>query len=152
MILCFSWWFASLYSNCAGLSGEVKTPKLYWMDIGIWRHLSGFRGELSGPLFETMVVGELVKWVRTRQREVDVYFYRTRSGNEVDLLLETSSGIIGIEIKSRASPAPKDLRPLKWWPNTTDHSEIFNQSPGCKVHGAGRKIKKGAGLSFFTAE
>lgn len=94
-------------------SSVIKTPKLYWMDIGIWRHLSGFRGELSGPLFETMVVGELVKWVRTRQREVNIYFYRTRSGNEVDLLLETSFGIIGIEIKSRASLAAKDLRPLK---------------------------------------
>jgi uncharacterized protein len=94
-------------------SSVVKTPKLYWMDVGIWRHLSGFRGELSGPLYETMVVGEIVKWVRTRQREVNVYFYRTRSGNEVDLLLETVFGVIGIEIKSRASLAAKDFRPLK---------------------------------------
>jgi hypothetical protein len=94
-------------------SSVVKTPKLYWLDIGIWRHLTGFRGALSGQLYETMVVGEIVKWVRTRQRDVKIYFYRTRSGNEVDLLLETSFGIMGIEIKSRAVLAPKDIRSLK---------------------------------------
>ncbi len=94
-------------------SSVVKTPKLYWLDIGIWRHLTGFRGALSGQLYETMVVGEIVKWVRTRQRDVKIFFYRTRSGNEVDLLLETSSGIMGIEIKSRAALAPKDIRSLK---------------------------------------
>ena len=94
-------------------SSVVKTPKLYWLDIGIWRHLTGFRGSLSDQQYETMVVGEIVKWVRTRQRDVKIYFYRTRSGREVDLLLETSSGIMGIEIKSRAALAPKDIRALK---------------------------------------
>jgi predicted AAA+ superfamily ATPase len=94
-------------------SSVVKTPKLYWLDIGIWRHLTGFRGNLSGQLYETMVVGEIVKWVRTRQREANVYFYRTRSGNEVDLLLETSSGVIGIEVKSRTTIVKKDIRSLK---------------------------------------
>jgi uncharacterized protein len=94
-------------------SSVIKTPKLYWMDIGIWRHLTGFKGNLSGQLYETMVVAEIVKWIRTRQREVKTYFYRTRSGNEVDLLLETSNGVIGIEIKSRPSIAQKDMRSLK---------------------------------------
>jgi hypothetical protein len=94
-------------------SSVVKTPKLYWLDIGIWRQLTGFRGALSGQLYETMVIGEIVKWVRTRQREVKIYFYRTRSGNEVDLLLENASGIMGIEIKSRAALASKDIRSLK---------------------------------------
>lgn len=94
-------------------SSVIKTPKLYWMDIGIWRHQTGFRGDLSGQLYETMVVAEIVKWVRTRQREVEVFFYRTRSGNEVDLLLETSSGVIGVEVKSRAKLAAKDTRSLK---------------------------------------
>lgn len=94
-------------------SSVVKTPKLYWLDIGIWRHLAGFRGALSGQLYETMVVAEIVKWIRTCQRDVKIYFYRTRSGNEVDLLLETSSGIIGIEIKSRALLSSKDYRSLK---------------------------------------
>jgi predicted AAA+ superfamily ATPase len=37
-------------------SSAVKTPKLYWLDIGILRQLSGYRGEVPGEMYETMVV------------------------------------------------------------------------------------------------
>jgi predicted AAA+ superfamily ATPase len=94
-------------------SSVVKTPKLYWIDIGIWRQLTGFTGELTGQLYETMVVGEFVKWIRTQQLDAGLYFYRTRSGREVDLLLETQSGLIGIEIKSRDTVVSKDIRPMQ---------------------------------------
>ena len=93
-------------------SRVVKTPKLYWMDAGTWRQLSGFTGELNGQLFETVVVGEIVKWIRTRQVEAQVYFYRTRAGMEVDVLIETESGLLGMEIKSRPTLSPQDSRPL----------------------------------------
>lgn len=70
-------------------SSVVKTPKVYWTNVGIWRQLTGFRGETTGQLYETMVVGEIIKWMRTTQCEGDLDFYRTRSGMELDLLLET---------------------------------------------------------------
>jgi len=95
------------------ISSVVKTPKLFWTDIGIWRQLSGFRGVMSGQLYETMVVGEIVKWLRTCQCDAELYFYRTRSGMEIDLLLETTAGVIGMEIKSRSTLSQKDVRPLK---------------------------------------
>ncbi|MDA8142141.1 MAG: ATP-binding protein [Desulfobacteraceae bacterium] len=94
-------------------STAVKTPKLFWMDIGIWRQLTGFRGDISGQLYETMVVSEIVKWMRTQGKQGELYFYRTRSGMEVDLLLETPDGIIGMEIKSRSTVDPKDARPMQ---------------------------------------
>ena len=93
-------------------SAVVKTPKLYWTDIGILRQMTGFKGDVTGQLYETMVVGEMVKWIRTRQHKTTLYFYRTRSGMEVDLLLETEYGLIGIEIKSRESVSNKDIRTL----------------------------------------
>lgn len=94
-------------------SSVIKTPKLYWMDIGLWRHLTGFRGEQSGALYETMIVGEIFKWVKTSQKEADITFYRSRSGLEIDVMLETRAGIVGIEIKSRATIADRDTTPLK---------------------------------------
>jgi hypothetical protein len=94
-------------------SSVVKTPKLYWLDIGLLRQLCGFKGEVSGQIYETMVVGELVKWVKTMQKNTDIYFYRTRSGLELDIILQTSQGIIGAEIKARKTIASRDLRPLK---------------------------------------
>jgi len=100
-------------------SSVIKTPKLYWLDIGLLRLLSGFRGEVPGQLYETMVVAEIHKWIKTAQREVDIYFYRTRSGLELDVLLQTRNGIIGMEIKARTSVSPTDYKAM---------TEIANRS------------------------
>jgi predicted AAA+ superfamily ATPase len=93
-------------------SSLVKTPKLYWSDSGLWRQLTGRADEMSGGIFETYVVGEIVKYVRTIGLEVKPYFYRTRSGMEVDLLLQTSRGLLGIEIKAREQAVPSDATNL----------------------------------------
>ena len=94
-------------------SSVVKTPKIYWLDIGLLRQLSGFYGELNGQIYETMVVGELIKWIRTLQKTAEVYFYRTRSGLELDILLKTRTGIIGIEVKSRDKIYRSDTRAMR---------------------------------------
>ncbi|MBU1007452.1 MAG: ATP-binding protein [Candidatus Omnitrophica bacterium] len=94
-------------------SSVVKSPKLYWLDIGLLRQISSRREGLSGDIYETMVVSEIVKWIKTAQRDCNIYFYRTRSGLEVDIILETKKGIIGIEIKSRATIASKDSTSLR---------------------------------------
>jgi hypothetical protein len=94
-------------------SSVIKTPKLYWIDIGLLRQLSGYYGELTGELYETMVVSELIKWIRTSRRNVEIYFYRTRSGLELDIILQTEGGIIGMEIKNRKIISATDIRPMK---------------------------------------
>ena len=94
-------------------SSVIKTPKLYWLDIGLLRQLSGIRSEFSGEIYETMVVGEILKWLKTTQRYAEIYFYRTRSGMELDLLMQTENGIIGMEIKSRKNYSHTDIRVMK---------------------------------------
>lgn len=91
----------------------VKSAKLYWMDIGILRQLMGYRGATNGVLYETMVVSEMAKWIRSNERKASLYYYRTHHGAEVDLLIETRSGIIGVEIKSREDVFSKDIRNLQ---------------------------------------
>ena len=94
-------------------SSVIKTPKLYWVDVGLLRQLGGFRSEHLGQVYETMVVGELIKWIRTAQKYAEIYFYRTRSGMELDMLIQTEAGLLGIEIKSRKTYAKSDLRAMK---------------------------------------
>jgi predicted AAA+ superfamily ATPase len=94
-------------------SSVIKTPKLYWVDVGLLRQLGGFHGEHSGQVYETMVVGELIKWIKTAQKNAEIYFYRTRSGLELDVLLQTEAGLVGMEIKSRKTYAKTDLRAMK---------------------------------------
>jgi len=94
-------------------SSVIKTPKLYWLDTGLLRQLSGFRGDVSGQIYETMIVAEIHKWIKTAQRDVDIYFYRTRSGLELDIILQTMKGIVGMEIKARNSVSPIDYKNMR---------------------------------------
>lgn len=93
-------------------SATVKTPKLFWMDVGLLHQVMGTRGELTGALFETLVVAEAHKWIATLDRDADLSFYRTRSGREVDLLVSTPDGVLGIEVKSRKKVSRRDLSGL----------------------------------------
>jgi hypothetical protein len=95
-------------------SAVIKTPKLYWLDIGILRRLSGRREESGGEVYETLIVSEIVKWIRTAMRNVELFFYRTRSGLELDMLIGLERGrFLGLEIKGRRTVVPKDIRAMK---------------------------------------
>ena len=77
------------------------------------RHLQGYWRAPAGELFETFVIAEIYKWVRTAGENVQLYFYRTRAGLEVDLMIQTPQGVHGLEIKSSRAIAAKDYRPLR---------------------------------------
>ncbi|RMG71223.1 MAG: DUF4143 domain-containing protein, partial [Nitrospirae bacterium] len=94
-------------------STVIKSPKLYWIDVGLLRQLSGYRDTISGEIYETMVVGEIVKWIKTTQKDVETYFYRTRSGLELDIILQRGNSIIGMEVKARKNLASGDIRAMK---------------------------------------
>lgn len=94
-------------------SATIKTPKVHWMDLGLLRQETGYAGELTGPLFESLVVSEARKWVDTLGRDTPLSFYRTRSGREVDLLVTTPRGPIGIEMKNRARVVRRDASALR---------------------------------------
>ncbi|MBI4771019.1 MAG: ATP-binding protein [Chloroflexi bacterium] len=91
----------------------VKAPKLYWVDPGLWRQQTGFWGEVTGPLLETFVVGEVHKWIKTLGRSAEIWFYRTYGGLEVDLLITTGAGIWGIGVKAGKRLASSDATPLR---------------------------------------
>ncbi len=91
----------------------IKTPKVYWLDIGMLRQATGHWGPATGSYFETMVISEIYKWIKTNEKDIPLSFYRTHSGLECDLLLETPGGFIGVEIKLRDKIYPKDLTSLR---------------------------------------
>ena len=94
-------------------SRVVKSPKLYCTDLGLLRHATHQWGPVDGSLFETMVVAEIVKLVSTAALPADLFFYRTRSGFEVDLLIESDGILFGLEIKHRPRVVSRDLSPLR---------------------------------------
>jgi hypothetical protein len=98
----------------------VKASKLYPVDTGIAAHLLDLDAatladapDRLGPLLEAFVVGEIVKQLGWSRTAATPYFFRTHTGQEVDLVLEDRRGrCAAIEIKSAASVAASDLRGL----------------------------------------
>jgi len=85
----------------------VKSPKLYFYDVGLAAFLLGIENEsqvardpLRGSLFENMVIAEAMKFRFNQGKRSNLTFYRDSKGNEVDLLLIYGSDIFPIEIKS----------------------------------------------------
>ena len=96
-------------------SQVVKTPKLFWGDCGLLRSMTGREptAPMDGHFYETYCAAELMKVLRTLQSTAQLFYYRTRSGLEVDFLLQTANGILGLEVKGRQSVSASDLRPMK---------------------------------------
>ena len=100
----------------------VKAPKLYFLDSGLASWLLGIRDAQTldthaarGALFETWVVSELYKQRLNAGLPIDFYFWRDSTGNEVDLICETATGLQPIEIKSGSTYAPDWGSGLKKW-------------------------------------
>jgi predicted AAA+ superfamily ATPase len=100
----------------------VKTPKLYFLDVGLAAWLLGIREAASiethaarGALFETYVVSELVKQRFNAGQPADLYFWRDHAGHEVDVLYETPRGLQAIEIKSGSTFAADWLDGVRKW-------------------------------------
>jgi uncharacterized protein len=85
----------------------VKSPKLYFYDVGLAAFLLGienekqlFRDPLRGNLFENLIITEALKYRFNRGKKSNLYFYRDSKGNEVDLLIVNEPDLFPIEIKS----------------------------------------------------
>ena len=77
----------------------TKAPKVHFLDVGVSRAVLQKRGELNGREFESAIVSEIYKQVKTSDAEASMYHLRTADGREIDLLIETEKGYCAIEIK-----------------------------------------------------
>ena len=100
----------------------VKSQKLYFLDTGLAARLMGIQTveQLSlhpqrGALFETWVVGELLKARFNKALSSNLYFWRDHIGNEVDLLIEKGNHLIPVEIKAGQTVASDFLKGLNYW-------------------------------------
>ena len=68
-----------------------------------------------GALFETYVIGELLKQRLNAGQPRDLYFWRDSAGHEVDVLMESTQGLQALEIKSGSTFASDWPSGLKKW-------------------------------------
>lgn len=85
----------------------VKSPKLYVRDTGLLHSLLGIphtkRALLSHPKagasFETFCIEQILLHAQLHDPAAQGFFYRTHTGQEVDLLLQLRGTLLPIEIK-----------------------------------------------------
>ena len=96
----------------------VQHPKFYYMDAGIFRSLRP-KGpldapeEIAGASLEGLVAQQLRAWIAYGGKERQLYFWRTKSGLEVDFIIYGQDTFLAIEVKSSRRVSSKDVRSLK---------------------------------------
>jgi predicted AAA+ superfamily ATPase len=100
----------------------MKTPKLYFYDTGLACYLLGIRKSehlighpLFGAVFETFVVGELLKSAYNSAKEDDLYFFRDNRGREVDIIKDMVTAVDIMEIKSSQTITTDFFKGLKYF-------------------------------------
>jgi uncharacterized protein len=94
----------------------MKMPKIHYMDNGIIQAVLQKRGGITGNEFESMVVAEIYKQIKTINAAVQLFHLRTHDGKEVDLILEMPGYYLAFEIKMTervTKSSAKNLRGLE---------------------------------------
>ena len=107
------------YSN--PLQKLVKAPRNHLLDIGVLRAILQKKGVLSGGEYESAVVAEIYKQIKTYNLPLRCYHLRTQDGKEIDLLLEAEDHFIAIEVKATENADKNDARSF------TGLQEILNK-------------------------
>lgn len=95
----------------------VKTPKYYYFDIGVRNAILNLPlnpqliNANKGLLFEHFVILEIFRRQHL-QKNVQLYYWRTQSGLEVDLVIDTKQDLIPLEIKAGTNIRLADLSGL----------------------------------------
>lgn len=95
----------------------IKTPKVYFMDTGLACYLTGWKtpevlesGAMSGNMFETYVVSEIIKSYWHNGKQPDIYYYRDKDKREIDVLLHENGTLYPVEIKKKSNPDKGDIK------------------------------------------
>lgn len=98
----------------------TKMPKIYFYDTGLACFLLGINSRetlashhLRGALFENLAICELLKRRYNAGKDARLFFYREKSGIEVDVLAEESASLHLYEIKARETLQANDFKNLK---------------------------------------
>lgn len=98
----------------------VKAPRIYIRDTGLLHHLLHVSnaGELDnqpwrGASWEGFVIEDIIRRELLEHPFTQCYFWRTATGQEVDLVLDRGDRRIAIEVKANSAGNPHDARKLE---------------------------------------
>lgn len=100
----------------------IKMPKLYFYDTGLACSLLGIQNKQQlaahysgGSLFESFALSEITKYILNKGLDAHCYYWRDRTGNEVDCIVEAFGALLCIEVKSSKTIADDFFSGLRYW-------------------------------------
>ncbi len=104
----------------------IKHEKFYFFDAGVFRELRpkgplDRTAEIDGLALEGLVMQHLHAWADYSRRDCRIYYWRTKSGTEVDFVLYGQNTFAAIEVKNSRQVHSKGLKGLKAF--TEDYPE-----------------------------
>lgn len=128
----------------------IKSPKVYFTDTGLLCYLVGLRdtehaaaGPMGGAIFENLVISDLYKTYLHGGEEPAMYYWRTVAGSEVDVIIETQSGLVPLEIKLSQTPRLEMAKELHAFQR--DFKE--NALPGYVIYPGNTVLPLGEGVT-----
>lgn len=96
----------------------VKHSKFYFFDTGVYRALrpSGpldRNTDIEGVALEGLIAQHLRAWIDYSGQNLKLYYWRTKSGSEVDFIIYGNSGFWAIEVKNKDKINAMDIKHLK---------------------------------------
>lgn len=128
----------------------VQHPKFYYADAGLFRSLRP-KGPLDAPeqvggaAVEGLAAQHLRAWIAYSRGDRSLYFWRTKSGVEVDFIVYGQDSFLAIEVKSSRRVSPKDVRALKAF------REDYPEARACLLY-CGRERLMVDGISCLPLE
>lgn len=109
-----------------------KQSKYYFFDIGISNALckNNLHESLPGSIlygrqFEHFIFLEILRLAHYYKIPVSIYHWRDSNDNEVDFVIETTKGLMAIEVKSKEIVNKKDLKGLTRFGKDYPHAQMF---------------------------
>lgn len=100
----------------------IKRPKVYFYDTGLVCSLLGLSNAaqlplhpLRGALFESLVVTELVKQRTNAGKQINLYYWRDKTGHEVDVIIDDGLSLVPIEIKAGKTVNNEYFTNISYW-------------------------------------
>lgn len=92
-----------------------KSAKIFFYDVGIRNALiedfSDVESRMDkGALFENFFISELVKQNSYSDKNYKLYYWRTKQGSEIDVVLEKGDELIGAEVKYKRKTINKAFK------------------------------------------
>jgi len=108
----------------------VKTPKLFFSDTGLLCFLLSIRSDselrhhpLFGNIFETFVISEFYKRICHIAEIPPLYFWRDKTGNEIDLLVDFGYKLYPLEVKSSRTYSTSFKENISRWLSMKGNNE-----------------------------